>query len=73
VAAQKRDCSTTKPRDWMDLAFEAHDKELNKAETKEQKGNADSKLGKILRKGDKKLLGIWGRIYLFGAKFVFKP
>jgi len=75
----KRDCSISKPRDWMDLAFEQHDKDLNLSSKepteilrKLSKIEADRKLGKTLRSGDKKKLGIWGRVYLFGAKFVFR-
>jgi len=76
-----RDCSISKPRDWMDLAFEEHDNDLQSASQKVTKvlrdlakNNADIKLGKALRKGDPKKLNkeIWGRIYLFGAKIAFK-
>ncbi len=74
-----KDCSLKKPRDWMDLAFEQHDKDLNLASKETTKGlkklarkGADRKLGKKLRSGNKKKLGLWGRVYLFGAKFVFR-
>lgn len=74
-----KDCSTSKPRDWMDLAFEEHDEDLRIAALEKIEGlrklaesAADRKLGKTLRSGDKKELGLWGRIYLFGAKLVFK-
>ena len=74
-----RDCSTSKPRDWMDLAFEEHDEDLKVAnEIKKEpirelaiKG-ADRKLAKALRKGNPKKLKLWGKIYLFGAKIVFR-
>jgi len=74
-----RDCSTSKPRDWMDLAFEKHDQDLNIASKEPTKGlkklarkGADRKLGETLRSGNNKLLGLWGRIYLFGAKLIFR-
>ena len=56
-----RDCSSTPITDWLDLAFQEHDKDMD-----------DEKLAKSLRSGDKKKLGLWGRIYLFWAKMVFK-
>jgi len=74
-----KDCSTRPVRDWMDKAFEKHDKDLDIAskETTEKlkelaRKGADRRLGKKLRSGNKKKLGLWGRIYLFGAKLVFK-
>lgn len=74
-----RDCSTSPVQDWMDLAFEKHDQDLNLASKESKKGlrklakrGADKRLGKALRRGDKKKLGLWGRIYLFGAKIVFR-
>ena len=66
-----RDCSIKKPRDWMDLAFEQHDNDLHDA-TAIGRRLADMKLGKALRAGDPKKLSWYGRMYLFGAKFVFK-
>jgi len=68
-----RDCSITKPRDWMDLAFEKHDNDLHKARTQVGRDKADQALGKALRKGDPKKLSLYGRIYRWGAMFVFKP
>lgn len=74
-----KDCSSSKPRDWLDLAFEEHDQDLNIASKEKKEGmrkiakrGADRKLAKALRKGDKKKLGWWGRIYLWGSKIVFK-
>lgn len=74
-----RDCSTKPVTDWLDLAFEQHDEDLRIA-SKEAIGElkklatlgADRKLAKALREGDPKKLKLWGRIYLFGAKMVFK-
>lgn len=75
----KRDCSKSKPRDWLDLAFEEHDENLRLAKKEVKKSlrklvekGADRKLAKILRKGDPKKLKLWGKIYLFGAKIVFR-
>jgi len=70
-----RDCSISKPRDWMDIAFEQHDNELQEAKTDGDRKKADMKLGTILREGNPKKLTrkIYGRVYLFFAKMFFKP
>jgi len=74
-----RDCSSSPVRDWMDLAFEKHDEDLRISLKEPTKGlkklatkGADRRLGKILRSGDKNKLGLWGKIYLFGAKLIFR-
>lgn len=68
----KRDCSPAKPKDWMDLAFKDHDDELEKAKNQEEIDTADNKLGRKLRKGDPKKLGVYGKIYRFLSMIIFK-
>lgn len=74
-----RDCSLAGTRDWMDEAFKKHDEALNLAEKavtpglqEVQRRNADWNLGKALRAGDPRKLGLWGRLYRFGAMMVFR-
>ncbi len=61
------------PIDWMDKAFRLHDIALKKARTQLGRIQADKRLGVKLRKGNPKKLGLWGKIYLFGAKIIFRP
>lgn len=70
---KNRDCSISKPRDWLDLAFKDHDDDLHKAVTKYDRDVADKRLGRKLRKGNPKKLSLYGRAYLFVSKMVFKP
>jgi len=67
-----RDCSLTPPRDWMDRAFEQHDKALSKCTTKHQCKQADHALARSLREGDPTALKLWGRIYRRLAMMIFK-
>ena len=76
-----KDCSTTPPRDWMDIAFKEHDEDLKIASEektevlrKVARKGADRKLAKALRKGDSKKLNrkIYGPIYLFFSKLIFR-
>ena len=76
----KRDCSKSKPRDWLDLAFEEHDEDLYLAEKEVKKSlrkiiqkSADRKLAKVLRKGDSIKLKLWGKIYRWMAMIIFNP
>lgn len=72
-----RDCAgkcDIKPISWMDEAFKQHDNALGRAQTKvkEDRRNADHALARALRCGDSKKLGLWGKIYRFGAMIFFK-
>lgn len=69
---RNRDCSTRKPRDWMDRAFETHDKELQESENLFDTKLADKKLGKTLRKGDSNQLGFYGKLYRLFAMIIFR-
>lgn len=72
---KNRDCSPSKPIDWMDYAFDKHDDELNIAKTEKERKIADHNLAVALRKGNSSKLKskFYGRLYLFLAKLVFKP
>ena len=61
------------PIDWMDKAFREHDLALRKAKSKKGECQADHRLGSKLRRGNAKVLSPYGKIYLFGAKLIFKP
>lgn len=70
------------PIDWMDTGFKNHDTALdvakkysNKKLRKKHSKDADKVLGKALRCGDPKELKckIYGRVYLKGAKIIFRP
>lgn len=61
------------PIDWMDKAFREHDLALRKAKTQKGRDQADHRLGVKLRRGNKKKLNWYGRLYLAGAKLIFKP
>lgn len=76
---RNRDCSMSKPRDWMDKAFENHDCVLHEAEKEKDKKlrnilrrQADVSLGKALRSGNAKELKLYSKIYLFFAKLIFR-
>lgn len=68
-----RDCSPTPPRDWMDRAFEAHDKNLAAAKSKTDRKQADHALARILRAGDPKALSWRGKIYRRISMLIFRP
>lgn len=67
-----RDCSIKPPRDWMDLAFEQHDKALYAAEDPDDRKAADHALARTLRCGDPKKLGLYGRFYRKLAMLIFR-
>jgi len=68
----KRDCSTSDPRNWMDKAFEQHDKALSEATTIKMKRTADNTLYQILKLGNIKELSFYGKLYRIAALVVFK-
>ena len=76
---KNRDCSISNPRDWMDLAFEEHDINLEEAEKfqtevmrKAARKHSDKILGKALREGDPKKLKLYGKFYRLCAMLIFR-
>lgn len=75
---RNRDCSVREPVDKLDEAFREHDCALfeaslepDEAKREEMRQEADKALAKRLR-GDLGRLPLWGWVYVFFAKMVFK-